>query len=165
VKKLSLRIAFLVLGSAMAVPRMGYGQVLPPTISKAFGAATVPLNGETFIDIVISNSNPLGVNLTGLAFTDTLPAGLIVATPNGLTSFCGGTATATECSNTISLTGANLPGTGSCEVTVNVTGIFTFLALTAVDPTSSTRIPAFTPSSANRWCCGVFRSAVLMSSG
>ena len=57
----------------------------PPTITKAFGAATIPLNSSTSLTFNITNPNP-GVAFTGLAFTDSLPAGLAVATPNGLSS-------------------------------------------------------------------------------
>src|SRR5262249_47456573 len=51
--------------------------VLPPTISKAFGAASIPLNGTTTVTFTISNPNnpgtPANGDLTGVAFSDTLP--------------------------------------------------------------------------------------------
>src|SRR5205807_5742843 len=46
----------------------------PPTISKAFGAASVPLNGTTTVTFTISNSNTSATaDLSGIAFSDTLP--------------------------------------------------------------------------------------------
>jgi hypothetical protein len=94
----------------------------PPVIIKKFGAATVPLNGSTTLSFTITNPNAAG-SLTGVGFTDTLPAGLVVSTPNGLTGTCGGgTITATAGSGTVSLSGATLPGLGSCTFSVNVIG-------------------------------------------
>jgi threonine/homoserine efflux transporter RhtA len=69
----------------------------------------------------INNSNA-ATALTGIGFTDTLPAGLVVSTPNGLTGSCGGgTITATAGSGSIDLTGASLAASTSCSFTVNVT--------------------------------------------
>jgi len=93
-----------------------------PTITKAFGAATIPVNGTTSLGFVISNVNSL-VPLSGIAFSDFLPSGLIVSTPNGLTGSCGGgTIVASPGSSSISLTGAALAVSGSCAFSVNVTG-------------------------------------------
>ena len=93
----------------------------PPTISKAFGAATIPLNGSTSLTLSISNPNA-GLVLTGVSFTDTLPSGLAVATPNGANNTCNGTLSATAGSGTVSLSGGTLASSGSCSITVNVTG-------------------------------------------
>lgn len=94
--------------------------VLPPTVTKAFGAATVPVNGTTTLAFTVSNPN--AVALTGVAFTDTLPAGLVVSTPNGLTGSCGaGTITATAGSGAVTLAGATLAGNASCTFGLNVT--------------------------------------------
>jgi hypothetical protein len=83
--------------------------VSAPTIAKAFGTGTIHLHGTT--------------SLTGVGFVDNLPAGLVVATPNGDNGSCGGgTITATPGSSSISLAGATLPGNGSCAFSVNVTG-------------------------------------------
>jgi hypothetical protein len=95
----------------------------PPVIIKSFGAASIPLNGTTSLQFQIQNNNST-VNLTGAAFTDTLPAGLVVATPNGLAGSCGGgTITAVAGSGAISLTGASLAASSSCTFSVNVQGV------------------------------------------
>src|SRR5204862_348316 len=72
-------------------------------------------------------TNPNASNsLTGLSFTDNLPAGLVVATPNGFTlvsgSLGGGTVTAAAGSGTISLSGGSLAAGASVSFRVNVTG-------------------------------------------
>jgi arabinogalactan endo-1,4-beta-galactosidase len=95
---------------------------LPPTIAKAFGAASVALNGSTTLTFNLSNPNT-GLSLSGIGFTDTLPAGQVVAASNGLTGSCGGgTITAAAGSNSVSLSGATLAASASCTFAVNVTG-------------------------------------------
>jgi len=94
----------------------------PPVIAKSFGATILNFAGGTTLSFKITNPNPTTA-LTGVAVTDPLPAGLIVATPNGLVGSCGGgTITATAGSSTITLTGATLPAAGSCTFQVNVLG-------------------------------------------
>jgi len=94
--------------------------ILPPTISKSFGAAQVTVNGSTSLTFVLSNPNT-GASLTGIGFTDTLPAGLLVATPNGLTGSCGGgTIAATAGSNSVSLSGGSLAAAATCNFMVNL---------------------------------------------
>jgi hypothetical protein len=96
---------------------------VPPTISKTFGAATVPLGGSTSLSFTITNPNT-AVSVSGVGFTDSLPVGLLVATPNGLTGSCGGgSITATAGSGTVSLAGATLAAGASCTFSVNVVGI------------------------------------------
>ncbi len=60
----------------------------PPTFSKAFGVLGDPaqLVDESDVHPCESDAAPL----TGAAFSDSLPAGLVVASPNGLTNTCGG---------------------------------------------------------------------------
>ena len=95
---------------------------LPPTISKVFGAASVPLNGTTSLTFNLTNPNA-AISLSGIGFTDTFPSGLAVSTPNGLTGSCaGGTITAAAGSNSVSLSGASLTAGASCTFAVNVAG-------------------------------------------
>jgi YVTN family beta-propeller protein len=96
--------------------------VAPPVIIKTFGATNIPLNGSTSLTFAIQNNNA-GTTLTGVMFSDTLPAGLVVSTPNGLTGSCGGgTITGTPASGSVSLTGASIAAGASCTFAVNVTG-------------------------------------------
>lgn len=95
--------------------------ISPPAITKSFGASSIPLNGTTSLSFAISNPNT-NSTLNGVAFTDTLPTGLVIATPNGLSSTCGGTATAVAGSGAASLSGASLAPGASCTVSANVKG-------------------------------------------
>jgi uncharacterized repeat protein (TIGR01451 family) len=95
---------------------------LPPIISKSFGAAGILVGGTASLSFTITNPNA-GASLSGVAFTDTLPAGLVVSSPNGLAGSCGGgTITATAASGSVSLTGATLAASAACTFSVNVTG-------------------------------------------
>lgn len=106
-------VAFLP-GSAMAA-------TMPPTISTSFGAASIPRNGSTSLSFAIGNPN-FGTGLAGIGFTDDLPAGLVVATPNGQSGDCGGTVSAAAGSSSVSLSGGSLPAGSQCTISVNVTG-------------------------------------------
>ena len=97
------------------------GALAPPTIAKAFGAASIALSGSTDLTFTIANHN--GSTLTGVGFTDSLPAGLVISTPNGLAGSCGGGAiTAVPGSGTVSLASATLGSGASCSFGVSVTG-------------------------------------------
>jgi uncharacterized repeat protein (TIGR01451 family) len=106
-------VAFLVVVAPPAVA--------PPTIAKAFGAASIVVNGTTTLTFTLTNPNP-GSALTGVGFTDTLPGGLVVATPSGVASTCGGTVTAVAGSGSVTLASGGLPAHGSCMIALNVTG-------------------------------------------
>jgi hypothetical protein len=92
-----------------------------PTITKAFAAATIPLNGTTILNFTIFNPN--ATPLSGLAFTDAMPAGLVVAASPGASNACGGTFTATAGSGSVGLSAGALAAGASCSASVNVTGM------------------------------------------
>ena len=97
--------------------------VAPPTILKSFGAASIALNASTSLTFTVRN-NDAATTLTGMAFTDTLPSGLVISTPNGLAGACGGGAiTTAQGTGVIRLSGATLAPNSSCSFALNVTGI------------------------------------------
>jgi uncharacterized repeat protein (TIGR01451 family) len=110
--------------------------ISPPSITKTFGAALLPLNGTTTLSFAINNPNQ-NTTLNGLAFTDSLPAGLVVANPNSLNNTCGGTATGAAGSSSVTLAGASLAAGASCAVSVNVTGTTTGIKNNSVQITST----------------------------
>lgn len=93
-----------------------------PTIAISFGAPNLSLNASTSLTFKLANPNS-SASLSGIGFSDGLPAGLAVSSPNGLNGSCGGgTITAAAGSNSISLNGAQLNAGASCTFSVNVTG-------------------------------------------
>jgi hypothetical protein len=96
---------------------------LAPTISKGFGAASIPLNGTTSLTFTFTNPNS-SLSLMNISASDNLPAGLLVTNPNSLSGTCVNSAdiSANPGSNTIVLTALSLAASGSCSFSVNVTG-------------------------------------------
>ena len=97
-----------------------------PTLTKAFSPTTVGVGQNSVLTFTITSAAGATAR-TGLTFTDTLPAGLVIASPNGATTTCGGSPTFTATPGTgaftVGGTGVNAAaGASSCTVSVNVTG-------------------------------------------
>jgi len=95
--------------------------IAPPTIGAAFGAASIALNASTSLTFTITNPNSAS-GLTAIGFTDTLPAGLVISTPNNIGGSCGGAITATAGTNVVSMTGLTLAASATCAFGMDVTG-------------------------------------------
>lgn len=92
-----------------------------PSFSKAFAPATIGPGSVSTLTFTIDNSDS-GTPVTDLAFTDVLPAGVILATPASPVSSCDGTLSAPDGSDTVSLSGGMVGGFGTCTIQVHVTG-------------------------------------------
>jgi uncharacterized repeat protein (TIGR01451 family) len=99
------------------------GRTLDTAIQTGSGFATGSASATpgTPATLTIRLRNPNAAALTAVAFTDTLPAGLVVATvPNAGTTCAGGSLIAPASATGIRLTGATVPAGGACTVTVDV---------------------------------------------
>ncbi|MGH9830721.1 MAG: hypothetical protein ACREDR_46535, partial [Blastocatellia bacterium] len=94
--------------------------VAPPSISKAFGVSNIALNGTTSLTFTITNPNA-SMSLTGVAFTDALPSGVQVASTPAAVPGCG-TFTPAAGDTTLTFSGGTIAASGTCTVSVNVTG-------------------------------------------
>jgi hypothetical protein len=90
------------------------------TIAKAFLPTTIPLYGISTLTFTIANSNLFA--LTGVAFTDNFPAGLLVATPPNAVNNCGGLFTATAGGSSVGLSGGTVASSSNCTISVAVYG-------------------------------------------
>ncbi len=109
----------------------------PPVITEAFAALTIPMNGSTALTFNLVNPAANVVALTGVAFTDSLPAGLVVSSPAGRTTNCSGTPSAMAGAGSVSLQGATLAANSACMLSVNVTGVAAGVQLNSVTVTST----------------------------
>ncbi len=95
--------------------------VPPPAFSKVFDPAAIPQTGVTALVFTIDNSAS-SLPATDLAFTDDLPAGVVVAaTPDATTTCTGGTLTAGAGTGSISYSGGGLAAGATCTLSVDVT--------------------------------------------
>lgn len=91
----------------------------PPTVALAFTPASIVLGSNSQLSVTLSNPNAVAV--TGVAFTDSYPSGLVNAASASGSTTCGGTVTAVNGGSSLSLAGGTIPANGSCTVTVNLT--------------------------------------------
>ena len=121
------------------------GAQSPPTISKAFSAASIPLNGSATLSFTITNPNP-ATDLTNVSVNDNLPAGLIIANPDSLVldpvqGACdptGTTGTITPQTNSINLIGGQIPANATCTFSVDVLAVSAGTQVNTTDPITST---------------------------
>jgi len=93
----------------------------PLVVDKDFVTNPVAIGTATVLRIILTNPNAIAV--TGAAFTDTYPSGLVnTATPNPTMTGagCSGTVTAPAGPDRLVLAGGSIPANSSCTITVNV---------------------------------------------
>lgn len=110
----------LALAALFATPAAAWAQAPVPAFSKAFTPDTIGPGSISTLVFTIDNSAAV-LPATGLAFTDTLPAAVVIATPANAADTCGGTLTAPDGGATIAFSGGSLGAGASCTVSVNVT--------------------------------------------
>jgi uncharacterized repeat protein (TIGR01451 family)/fimbrial isopeptide formation D2 family protein len=93
----------------------------PVTVSKTFTPANIGLGGNSAVSVTITNNQTGAVNLSGLALSDPLPAGLVIAQTPATTNTCGGTVTATAGGTSIALANGALSAGQSCSFGATVT--------------------------------------------
>ena len=109
-----LRGAFLL--AATLVASVANAQ---PAFEKAFAPSTIGPGSVSTLTFTIDNTT--GSAVTDLDFTDTLPAGMTIATPaSAMTTCVDGLVSAPDGGTTISLSNGRLGASSSCTVTVNV---------------------------------------------
>jgi uncharacterized repeat protein (TIGR01451 family) len=109
--------------------------VSPPTITKSFSDASIPLNTSTTLTFTITNPNG-ATDLTGVSFNDTLPSGLIIANPDSLTGVCD-PGVITPAVTSINLVGGTILAGSSCTFLIDVLGIAVGTQANTTDPVTS----------------------------
>ena len=90
-----------------------------PGFAKSFSDSTVDINDTTTLTFLIDNTANAGLE-SGLSFSDTLPDGLVIASPVNLSNSCNGFVTANPGEDFIQLVSGNVPAQDSCSITVDV---------------------------------------------
>ena len=98
----------------------------PPTLVKAFSSDPIIVGESSTLTFTIDNSDVAAVDLTGINFSDSLPAGLEVANPPNAGTTCAGSPTWSPTAGATSLTfgtptGATLATGSSCTAYVDIT--------------------------------------------
>ncbi len=94
--------------------------VVPPTISKLFSPNPILEGGVSTLTFTVTNPNQ-NSSLSGIAFADTYPTGVLNTSPLSTSDGCGGAIMATAGGSSISYSGGSLAGGASCTVSIDVT--------------------------------------------
>jgi MSHA biogenesis protein MshQ len=93
--------------------------LLPLQVAKSFSPDSIVAGGASTLTITLTNMNA-GLAVTGVAFTDTYPGGLVNAA-NAASPQCSGTVTGAAGSGSLNLTGGTVAAGSSCSISVSVT--------------------------------------------
>ncbi|HEX3397913.1 MAG TPA: S8 family serine peptidase [Steroidobacteraceae bacterium] len=89
-----------------------------PTVAAAFSPASVEANTEAILAVTFNNSNAFALTQSGI--TVSLPANLSLGA-QAPASTCGGASLSlSSTSSSVTLSGANIPASGSCQISFGV---------------------------------------------
>jgi uncharacterized repeat protein (TIGR01451 family) len=148
-----------------AVATLSVRGLSPPTGTKTY-SPTAGLVGQPFtINIVLANPNP-NSTLPLTSFTDTLPTGMVVATPPDATVNCTGTGAANGTfapnagASAMTLTGGTIGVGGTCTLTAKAV----VSAITGTSQSFNNQIPANAIGNARGLTSAAFSKSITVSS-
>jgi uncharacterized repeat protein (TIGR01451 family) len=115
-----------------------------PTLSETFSPASVGENTASTLTITLKNSNAYA--LAGAALTDSLPSGVTIVSSPAPATTCGGSLSAA--SSTATLSGASIPASGSCTLTMSVESATASVYTNSIAANALTTTPAAGSSAA-----------------
>lgn len=119
-----------------------------PTISISFSPSTIGPGSVSTLTYTLENAND-AQSYTGLAFSNTLPAGVTIATPAGLSTTCtGAVVEALDGGSTLDFSGGSLVSDVSCTVTLSVTSATAGTHTNSTSDLSYDGMPQSTPGAA-----------------
>ncbi|MFQ5570042.1 MAG: thrombospondin type 3 repeat-containing protein [Rhodothermales bacterium] len=127
---LSLRTLSRTFIAALALTLVAQANAQTPlTFTKGFNPGTIGPGGTTTLTFTLGNN--LSSAVSGIAFTDNLPSGVVIGTPSNLSTTCKftsddgrgspGSLTAPPGGTAITLTGGRLGANAGCTISVDVT--------------------------------------------
>jgi hypothetical protein len=96
-----------------------FGEIapMPPRPQKSFAPSSIAPGGTS--RLMVRLTNPNAQTMTAVSFTDTYPTGVATAPTPNIANTCGGTASSTA--NSLSLSAGTIAGNSNCEVSIDVT--------------------------------------------
>ena len=89
-----------------------------PTVSAAFSPVSVAVNAPATLAVTLGNTN--GFALTQSGITVSMPANLTVGSQAPSSTCSGASLTLTSTASSVTLSAANIPANGSCDISVSV---------------------------------------------
>jgi serine protease len=91
---------------------------IPPTVAESFSPDSVAENSPSTLTITFNNGNAFA--LTQASFTEAVPSNLTIESSPAPTTTCSGVGTLSNTTSSVTMTGAYIPGNGSCSITLTV---------------------------------------------
>jgi serine protease len=105
--------------SANACPTPRTVTPVAPTVAQAFAPTSVAVNATAVLTLTFNNANAYDLTQSGI--TVSLPADLtLLASPAPATTCTGGNMSLSSTASGVTLSGANIPVNGACNVTMSV---------------------------------------------
>jgi hypothetical protein len=96
---------------------------LAPAVTQIFSPSTIAVGGASTLTITLTNPPGNTLAITDVTFTDQYPPSSYMVNGATATTDCGGTLTAIQGDNKVSLGGAVIPVGKSCSVVVEIAGM------------------------------------------
>jgi serine protease len=93
--------------------------VVSPTVAEGFAPTSVQVDASAVLTVTLSNGNPFTLTQSGITLS--LPSALsLLTTPAPATTCTGASMTLGSGTDSVTLSNANIPAEGSCDITLSV---------------------------------------------